>query len=187
MASKNKKPAEQNQKNKEKSVPFFRNEKLRFVIGLIIFLIAVYMLVAFISFLFYGAADQSKLDLKLKDLVMDREITVQNKAGKAGAFLSELVINKGFGVASFLFVYMLAVTGLRIISRNLIRFRRNIIYSLVTLIWLSLALGLIFTKSEDGSFIYWGGRYGYVLSTWMSSMIGLIGMLFILRGTGITL
>ncbi len=187
MASKNKKPAEQNHKNKEKSVPFFRNEKLRFVIGLIISLIAVYMLIAFISFLFYGAADQSKLDLKLKDLVMDREITVQNKAGKAGAFLSEIVINKGFGVASFLFVYMLAVTGLRIISRNLIRFRRNIIYSLVTLVWLSLALGLLFTKSEDGSFIYWGGRYGYVLSTWMSSMIGFIGMFFILLVTGITL
>ncbi len=187
MASKNKKPAEPYHKNKEKSAPFFRNEKLRFVIGLIISLIAVYVLVAFISFLFYGAADQSKLDLKLKDLVMDREITVQNKAGKAGAFLSELVINKGFGIASFLFVYMLAVTGLRIISRNLIRFRRNIIYSLVTLVWLSLALGLLFTKSEDGSFIYWGGRYGYVLSTWMSSMIGFIGMFFILLITGITL
>lgn len=187
MASKNKKPAEQNQKNKEKPVPFFRNEKLRFIIGLIISLLAVYFLVAFISFLFYGAADQSKLDLKLKDLVLDREITVQNKAGKAGAYISEIAINKGFGIASFLFVYMLAVTGLRIISRNIIRFRRNIIYSLVTLVWLSLALGLLFTKSEDGSFIYWGGRYGYVLSTWMSSMIGFIGMLFILLVTGITL
>ena len=187
MASKNKKPAEQNPKSKEKPVHFFKNEKLRFVIGLIISLIAVYVLVAFISFLFYGAADQSKLDLKLKDLVLDREITVQNKAGKAGAFLAEVVINKGFGIASFLFVYMLAVTGLRIISRNIIRFRRNIIYSLVTLVWLSLALGLIFTKSEDGSFIYWGGRYGYVLTTWMSSMIGFIGMLFILIVTGVIL
>jgi DNA segregation ATPase FtsK/SpoIIIE, S-DNA-T family len=187
MATKSKKPTESTQKKKSEKIPFFRNEKIRFILGSIIFLVAIYFLIAFISFLFYGAADQSKLDLKLKDLVLDREITVQNKAGKTGAFLSELIINKGFGVASFFFVYMLAVTGLRIISKNIIRFRRNIIYSLVSLIWFSLALGLIFTKSEDGSFIYWGGRYGYVLSTWMSSMIGFIGMIFVLLITGVTL
>ena len=187
MVAKSKKPAESTQKKKEKKVPFFINEKFRFIIGFIIFIVAVYFLVAFISFLFYGAADQSKLDLKLKDLVLDREINVQNKAGKTGAFLSELIINKGFGIASFLFVYMLGVTGLRIISRNLVRFRRNIVYSLVILIWISLALGLIFTKAEGGSFIYWGGRYGFVLSTWLSSLIGFIGMFFILLITGITL
>ncbi len=112
---------------------------------------------------------------------------MQNKAGKTGAYLSELIINKGFGVSSFLIVYILAVAGLRIISRNLVRFRRNFVYSLITLIWFSLALGLIFTKSEEGSFIYWGGRYGYVLSTWMSSMIGFVGMIFFLLITGISL
>jgi len=187
MAVKIKKPIESTQKKKAGKVPFFKNEKIRFILGSIIFIVAIYFLIAFISFLFYGAADQSKLDLELKELVLDREITVQNKAGKTGAFLAELIINKGFGVASFLLVYMLAVTGLRIISRNIIRFRKNIIYSLVTLIWFSLALGLIFTKSEDGSFIYWGGRYGYVLSTWLSSLIGFIGMIFLLFITGVTL
>ena len=80
------------------------NEKFRFVIGLIIFLIAVYLLVAFISFLFYGGADQSKLGIKFKEFVFDRDIPVLNKAGKTGAYISELVINKGFGLASFLLV-----------------------------------------------------------------------------------
>ena len=104
MASKSKKPSDSNQKPKEKRVPFFKNEKFRFVIGLIIFLIAVYLLVAFISFLFYGAADQSKFDLKFKEFVLDRDIKVLNKAGKTGAYLSEIIINKGFGLASFLLV-----------------------------------------------------------------------------------
>ena len=187
MVSKNKKPAETSQKKKVAKVPFFRNEKFRFILGFIIFVVAIYLLIAFVSFLFFGAADQSKLDLSLKELVLNREINVQNKAGKTGAYLSELIINKGFGVSSFLIVYILAVAGLRIISRNLVRFRRNFVYSLVTLIWFSLALGLIFTKSEEGSFIYWGGRYGYVLSTWMSSMIGFVGMIFFLLISGISL
>ena len=187
MALKKKKPSPSTQKNKVRKAPFFRNEKFRFIFGVIFLLVAVYFLIAFVSFLFYGAADQSKLDLKWTDLVLDREITVGNKAGKTGAFLSETIINKGFGISSFLFIYMLAVTGLRIIDRKLARFRSNIVYSLVTLIWFSLALGLIFTKAEDGSFIYWGGRYGYVLSTWMSSLIGFVGMIFLLLITGLTL
>ncbi len=187
MASRKKKPAESSTKKNEKKVPFFRNEKFRFIFGLIILLVAVYLLIAFISFLFNGAADQSKFDLNLKEFVLDREINVQNIAGKTGAYLSEIIINKGFGVASFLFVYILVVTGLRIISRNLIRFRRNIAYSLITLIWISLTLGLLFPKSESGSFIYWGGWYGYVLSTWLSSLIGFIGLIFLLVITGIIL
>lgn len=187
MASKSKKPADSNQKSKEKKTPFFLNEKFRFILGLIIFVIAIYLLIAFISFLFYGAADQSKLDIKLKELVMDREIKVLNKAGKTGAFLSELIINKGFGLASFLLVYIIGVTGLRIISRNLIRFRKNLVYSLILLVWLSLALGLIFTKHEDGSFIYYGGRYGYIMCTWLGALIGNIGLFFLLAVSGVTL
>ena len=187
MALKNKKPAEKNQKKNAEKVSFFRNEKFRFIIGFFIFVVAIYFLIAFVSFLFYGAADQSKLDLSLKELVFNRDINVDNKAGKTGAWISELIINKGFGVPSFILVYLLAVLGLRIISKNLVRFRRNFVYSVVTLIWFSLALGLIFTKSEDGSFIYWGGRYGYILSTWMSSLIGFVGMIFLLLVTGIAL
>jgi DNA segregation ATPase FtsK/SpoIIIE, S-DNA-T family len=187
MATKIKKPAESTQKKKESGGSFRKNEKLRFILGSVICIVAVYLLIAFISFLFYGAADQSKLDLNWKDLVFNREIKVENKAGKTGAFLAEMIINKGFGIASFLFVYMLTVTGLRVISRNIVRFRKNIIYSLVTLIWFSLALGLLFTKSADGSNIYWGGQYGYVLSTWMSALIGFIGMILVLLITGVTL
>ena len=68
MALKNKKPSKPTQKRKVKKAPFFKNEKVRFVTGVIILLIAVYFLIAFVSFLFYGAADQSKLDLKWADL-----------------------------------------------------------------------------------------------------------------------
>ncbi len=187
MASKSKKSADSNQKTKEKKMPFFLNEKFRFIIGLIIFVIAIYLLIAFISFLFYGAADQSKLDLNFKELMLDREIKVLNKAGKTGAYISEFIINKGFGLASFLLVYMTGVTGLRVISRNLIRFRKNLIYSLILLVWLSMALGLILTKHEDGSFIYYGGRYGYVMCTWLGALIGNIGIFFLLAVAGITL
>ena len=139
-------------------------------------MVSAYLLIAFISFLFYGAADQSKLDLKWSDLVLNSEIKVENKAGKTGAYLSELIINHGFGIASFIFIYLLIITGFKILGRNLVKFGRNIVFSLITLIWFSVALGLIFTKTDGGSSIYIGGQYGFILSNWLSSLIGIAGL-----------
>ena len=73
-----------------------RSEKLKFILGIVLLLISVYILISFISYLFYGATDQSKLGINWLELVKDREINVENKGGKTGAFLSEMFINKGF-------------------------------------------------------------------------------------------
>ncbi|MGM0621393.1 MAG: DNA translocase FtsK 4TM domain-containing protein, partial [Bacteroidota bacterium] len=90
MVLKAKKPGKTNRKKREKSIPFYKNEKFRFITGILVLLIAAYLLVAFVSFIFYGGADQSKLDLPWKELVLESDIKVQNKAGKTGAWLSEV-------------------------------------------------------------------------------------------------
>ncbi len=180
MAIKRKKPVKASNKKKRTRVFFFKNEKFRFVLGVLVLLISAYLLIAFISFLFYGAADQSKLDLKWSELVFKSDIKVNNKAGKTGAFLSELIFNRGFGIASFLFIYLLVITGFKIIGRNLVKYGKSFVFSLVIIIWLSVALGLIFTKTDVGSSIYIGGQYGFVLSNWLSSLIGVTGLVFLL-------
>ena len=180
MAVKQKKPVKTKRKVKKVGSPFFKSEKFRILLGVLVLFIAVYLLIAFISFIFYGAADQSKLTLKWGELVFNSSIKVQNKAGKTGAFLSETIINKGFGVASFIFIYLLIISGIRILGRKLASFRRNFLFAIIALLWLSVALGLIFTKSDAGSFVYLGGKYGFVLSSWLSSLIGSIGVVLIL-------
>ena len=180
MAVKRKKPVNSRRKKKNGGASFLKNEKFRFILGILVLLISAYLLIAFISFLFNGAADQSKLDLKWSELVFDHEIKVENKAGKSGAFLSELIINKGFGMASFIIIYLLIITGFKILGRNLVKYRKNLVYSFVLLVWLSVSLGLIFTKTDAGSSIYMGGRYGFILSSWLSSLIGLLGLVLLL-------
>ena len=150
-------------------------------------LISAYLLIAFISFLFYGGADQSKFDLKGSDFIFDSSIRVQNKAGKTGAYLSEIIMNRGFGLASFIFIYLLIITGFKILGRNLVKYSRNLIFSLMMVVWLSVTLGLIFSKTTAGSFMYEGGRYGFVVSNWLSSLIGKSGLILLLLITGFTL
>ncbi len=180
MAFKAKKPGNSKQKKKKTRELFFQNEKFRFILGIFVLLVSAYLLISFISFLFHGAADHSKLDLSWKQLVFESNIKVANKAGKTGAWLSEVIMNRGFGMASFLFVYLLVISGFKILGRNLKKFRKALVFSLVMIIWISLTLGFLFPKTSAASFIYPGGHYGFILSNWLSSLIGKTGLVFLL-------
>jgi len=180
MAFKAKKPGNSKQKKKKTREPFFQNEKFRFILGIFVLLVSAYLLISFISYLFFGAADQSKLDLSWRQLVFESDEKVANKAGKTGAWLSEMIMNRGFGLASFLFVYLLVISGFKILGRNLVKFRRTLVFSLVMIVWISLTLGFLFPKTSAASFIYPGGHYGFVLSNWLSSLIGKTGLVFLL-------
>ena len=186
MAIKTTKPTGSKRKKKTVSNPF-KSEKFRFIFGIFVLLVAAYLLVSFISFLFHGAADQSRLDLPWNQLVLDSDIQVGNKAGKTGAWLAEVIMNRGFGFASFLFIYLLIITGFKIMKIHLVKYRRSLVYSVVLILWISLAAGFIFPKTDAASFIYPGGRYGFILSNWLSSLVGNTGLALLLFISVLTL
>ena len=171
-------------KAKNKRVSIVNNEKFRFIFGIFLLAVSAYLLISFVSFLFYGAEDQSIMDAGWREFLFNSDIDVKNNGMKVGALLSEKIINGGFGLASFIFIYMLALTGLKIVGRNIVRYRQSMLYSLICIIWLSLALGLLFNKTSADSFLYLGGHYGFMLSNWMRSLIGLVGLVLILLISG---
>ena len=159
---------------------FFTGEKFRYTVGLLLFLFGLYLLIAFISFLFSGHADHSKLDLSWRELLANSEIKVHNKAGKTGAYLSEVIINRGFGISSFLLVFMLFVTAFQFFNRPLFRYWRTMLLAFVSMVWLSLFMGLILMSFNTDTFLYLGGENGYFLAVWLSSLVGYIGTFFLL-------
>ena len=78
---------------------FLKSETTHFVVGLISVIFAVYLLLAFTSFFFTGAADQSILDNQQPGELMQTGNQVKNYAGARGAQLSEYLINNCFGLA----------------------------------------------------------------------------------------
>ena len=88
---------------------FLVDERIRFILGISSSLFTIYLGIAFVSFFFTGGADQSKLDIQLLELLSDSGIRVENWTGKTGAFLSNLLINKGFGLAACSTLYILTV------------------------------------------------------------------------------
>jgi len=159
---------------------FLTDQRIRFFFSILLLAFTFYLAIAFISFIFSGDADQSKFDLSFKELVFNSDIRVENKAGKAGAWLSEMIINRGFGIGSYVFLYLLSAIGLRMMGRKGEHFYRNFSLAVFLVLWLSLTLGFLLMKTESGSFLYPGGRYGMVVANWLNSMIGHIGTLLLI-------
>ncbi len=159
---------------------FFTGDKFKYTIGLFLFVFGLYLLIAFVSFIFYGHADHSKLDLSWRELIKNADIKVHNKAGKTGAFLSEVVINRGFGLSSFLFIYMLVITAFQFWGKPLVKYTRAMTFSIILVFWISIFAGLLLSGLNDNGFLYLGGENGFYLAGWLSSMFGNVGTFFIL-------
>ena len=160
---------------------FTKSETTHFVIGLICVIFAVYLLLAFTSFFFTGAADQSILNHEQPGELMQTANQVKNYAGARGAQLSEYLINGCFGVASYLIVLFLAVLGMKLMRAYQFRLWKWFMSCTTTMIWFSIALGYVFDGTFSESFVYPGGLHGYNVSRWIASQIGPTGLgLFLL-------
>lgn len=160
-------------------VRFFKSNQFKYTLGLFLMLFSGYLTVAFISYIFSGAVDQSKLDLPIMEF-LDPSVQVQNVAGKGGAFLSEQFINLGFGFPSFFFVIIFFVAALNLMGWKSIRFFKTLLFSSVWMIWISISLGLALTDNVGNEFLYIGGMYGFILSSLLKSFLGAFGASLIL-------
>ncbi|OYX84595.1 MAG: cell division protein FtsK [Flavobacteriales bacterium 32-34-25] len=141
------------------------------ILGCLLVLFSIALLVAFVSFYVYGQEDQSAV-LELSN----RTETVKNWLGKFGAFLANLIVYKGFGLASFLFVRLLFLTGIFLILGIANRKLKNIwFWDLFVMINLSVLFGFFATSLPE-----LGGVIGYELNILLQDYIGKTGTLLLL-------
>lgn len=164
---------------------FLKSETVHFVIGLVLVIFSVYLLLAFSSFFFTGAADQSILDSGSSADLASVNNHVKNYAGSRGAQLASYLINDCFGVSSFFILLFLAVAGLKLMRVRIIRLWKWFIGCSLLLIWFSVFLGFTFMDQYQDSFIYLGGMHGYNVSRWLISQVGIPGVWMILFVTAI--
>ena len=143
----------------------------KFVIGVLLVLFAIALLVAFISFYIYGQEDQNAVNE-----LTSRTESVQNWLGKLGAYLSNIIVYQGFGLASFLFVRLFFLTGIYLIVGLSIRKLKAIwFWDLFALIIISVLFGFFATSLPE-----LGGVVGYELNLFLQDYIGKTGTLLVL-------
>lgn len=149
------------------------NKQQRFVIGCLLILFSIALLVAFISFYVNG---QWQLDQSAVSQLDDRSEVVQNWLGKFGAYLADLIVYRGFGIASFILVRLFFLTGMFLALELSLRKLKNIwFWDLFAIIIVSILFGFFATSAPE-----LGGTIGYELNLFSQDYIGKTGTLLAL-------
>jgi len=150
----------------------FDSEKNRQIIGLALILFSIYLLIAFVSYLFTWKIDQSKVELSLIEFLFNSEILVENWLGKLGAITSHLFIYNWFGIASFLFVFLFFLFGFKVLFNvSLLPLKRSLKISLFSLLWFSVFFAFFFSDQ----FFFLGGAVGFEIDKYLQSILGFAG------------
>ena len=91
-----------------------KDERTSKILGAVSILIALFLFVAFTSYLFTWQEDQDMVQLWRTQLFSTNDVKVNNLLGYIGAFLAYQIIFNGFGVASYLFCTTFFVVGVNL-------------------------------------------------------------------------
>ena len=156
------------------------NERIRFLTGLIINFLVIYVGISLISFFFTGSSDQSAIDnLSVSDLLAGRG-KVGNWAGIRGAYIADVMMNRWFGISSFLLLFFIGSLGTKLMGLCRLSLIKRFLFSSAMLIWSSLFFSFVFINSYEDTFIFLGGKHGFYLSETLINNIGKSGVYLLL-------
>lgn len=150
--------------------------KVRFIAGVVLFLAAVYMGIAFVSYFVTGMNDQSLIE-------GGGEATraMSNWTGSFGASLAYFFINDCFGVASMFFPAFIVTASLKLMKVGKVRLWKWFANFAFLMIWLSVALQFFIPDDLLNNFFFLpGGKHGRFICDKLMMNIGKFGTLIVL-------
>ncbi len=166
-------------------IGFGKWETFSFCVGLLIGVVAIFMLVAFVSYLFTGEADYSLLESHTDPL--NSELRYKNVCGSWGAIVAFFFLNDLFGLASFIIPPYLIILGMRMMRIFKFTLVRKFILFTVLMLWTSVflaAFGYLFPYFE-GTFVKLGGNHGIQVVKYLTQLVGTPGLLAVLVVTAV--
>lgn len=165
------------------SFPKFKDERIYKLLGLFCIFIALYLFIAFTSYLLTWQTDQSLVLEHSWGFLYEGEIGAANWLGRLGAIVSNMFFYWGFGLPSFIFIYVFGKLGLNTIRER--PFSENVPMfwnGFILLLFLSILFHFIFQTS---GFPY-GGAFGKATTSWLLKFLGTVGLIALLVFTGFT-
>ena len=167
-------------KDKEEKIEvkkLLKDERTHKITGSIFILLALLFFIAFTSYLFTWAEDQSEVMQQGSGMLLGTESKVANLMGTFGAYMSHLFMYKGFGVASYLICSFLFVVGVNLFfGRKIFSVFKNIKYLILGLPLLSITGAVLFS----GKAFRWGGAVGEMSKDYLYQLVGPLGTIAIL-------
>ena len=163
----------------------FNNTITDFFLGLGLVIVAIVIIIAMISFLSTGNADQSLLENLRPGDWTNTERQFQNYCGSIGAIVSYCLIAVNFGFPAFLIPLMIAMVGLQVMHAYKINLAKWFFSLMVVMIWCSITFAKFLTPLMGGLIFNPGGRHGEFVVEHLENIIGPPGLTAILLFTAI--
>ena len=157
---------------------FFQNGRLRFVTGIILLLIGIYLLISFLSFfLSAGMSDQNRITNY--SMIENAQVPeqIRNAGAAAGASISDFFISSGVGVAAFIIVVWFLTLGMRLVRKGKkAHFFSYTFVCLFSIFTFSMLVGAVTYFMKPITFFPLGGYFGFYANKWLLGLFGMYGM-----------
>lgn len=150
---------------------FFKDDRFKISFGIFLFLVALFLIISFISYFSTWQSDQNILNKSLFKILFSNN-QVDNLMGSLGAYFSNLFIHNLFGIGSFAIVFLLVFFGLLLFDYKPQKRLKIIICSVIFMLWISVAAATFFSDN----FFSVGGAYGYFIYSWLRNLVGKISV-----------
>ncbi len=155
--------------NDKKKWTLSRRHKV--LVGVLFFLFAIALLLSFVSYFLYGEYDQSAL-YKFGE----RNEVVHNWLGKFGAYLADLFLYHGFGIASFIIIRFFFLLGAYLVLDLPIgKLKKTLFWDLFLTIIVSVLFGFFNEYLPE-----LGGIIGFEINLFMQDYLGKTGTMLLL-------
>ena len=153
-------------KQKIKMPSFKLSNQQKLVFGSLLVICGVWLCIALVSYLFTGKADQSVINT-----FPSRASETQNWVSQFGAWIGEFFMQRGFGIASFIYSGLIFLSGIYVLMNlNKTKLRKHWFWGILITIWLSILFGFFGNKTD-----ILGGTIGFEINVFLQDYIGKIG------------
>ena len=158
----------------------FNNTITDFFLGLALLVVAVVMILAMISFLSTGAADQSLLENMQPGEWTNTQQLFQNYCGSIGAILSYWLMAVNFGFPAFLIPCFVVMVGFQLMNVYRVNLWKWFFCMMVVMIWSSVTFAKFLTPIFGSLIFNPGGKHGMFVVQTLENVIGPPGLTAIL-------
>ncbi|MDY5655567.1 MAG: DNA translocase FtsK 4TM domain-containing protein [Prevotella sp.] len=182
-AKKPKKPASMTEALGIKNI--FGNEKFIFVIGIVILAVAIYFLIAFISFFTTGEADQSLIESPRMNDMLNLKREFQNSCGSLGAHTAYFFIKQCFGLSAFFIPAFLVILAFNTMKAYSVNIWKWFMCMMLIMVWGSVTTAKFLSPFFTDSCFNPGGDHGLFVCERIENFIGTPGLTAILLITAL--
>ncbi len=151
----------------------FQNERLHFVLGMLLFAVSVFLTWAFISYFTTGQVDQSIIEDTNPGEMSNQNGEFHNACGSLGAKSAYYFMSHCFGVSAFCIPVFLFLVSLRLMKAYQAKLIKWFFCLMLLMLWTSVSLAMFVSPIVPDLHFNLGGGHGL----WAGKMIeGFVGM-----------